>query len=100
MFARMLGADNPQTARAGYRLATALQDAARYEEAEERLRRALEVQLDALGPNHQQTVDSWLSLAELLTATGRSAAARRLLDQALTRVDDPDQRARLEAADG
>jgi serine/threonine-protein kinase len=100
MFARMLGADNPQTARAGYRLATALQDAARYEEAEERLRRALEVQLDALGPNHQQTVDSWLSLAELLTATGRSTAARRLLDQALTRVDDPDQRARLEAADG
>ena len=98
MFSRMLGDDNAQTARASYRLATALQAGARYEEAEERLRRALGVQLEALGANHKQTVDSWLALAEVLGAVDRLAESKRLLDEALAVVDDQDQRARLAAA--
>ncbi len=80
---RVLGEEDPKTARTASRLARANMLQGRYPEAEPLLSRAFEIQRRVLGPEHPDTLYSMSHLATCYRYEGQYARAEALQRQAL-----------------
>lgn len=78
-----LGPENPETARAWYRLAIVRHHQGRYQEAKELFERALAVQRRRLGGRHRDVASTLGDYGNTLKSLGELPAARAALEEAL-----------------